>query len=87
MTMLIDSGSDYGRREEPDPDDERERRWEPISFRLILSAAGSLTCVSAAGVTVVPLNILFFFLAIALCGYFVKEALRPRREHPGRRER
>jgi hypothetical protein len=87
MTMLIDSGGHYRRREEPDPDDERERRWEPISFRLILSAAGSLTCVSAAGVTVVPLSIFFFLLAIALCGYFVKEALRPHRERPGRGER
>jgi hypothetical protein len=87
MAMLIDSGGYRGRREEPDPDDERERRWQPISFRLVLSAAASLTCVSAAGVTVAPLNILFFFLAIALCGYFVREALRPDRERPGRRER
>jgi hypothetical protein len=82
--MLIDSGG-YRGRGEPDPDDERERRWEPISLRLLLPAVGSLTCVSAAGVTVSPLNIVFLFLAVALCAYFVKEALRPHeQDRPGR---
>jgi hypothetical protein len=43
LFMLVDT-PDPRYRGDPDPDDERERRWEPISRRLFLPAAGSVSC-------------------------------------------
>jgi len=87
MAMLIDAGG--SRRDRGlDPDEERERRWEPISFRLVLIAVACLTCVSASGVTASPLQFLFAGAAILLCAWFVREALRSSdsgRRRPGRR--
>jgi hypothetical protein len=75
MAMLIETGgSRHGRG--LDPDEERERRWEPISLRLILIAVACLTCVSASGVTTSPLRFLFAAAAILLCAWFAREALR-----------
>ena len=74
--MLVDT-PDPRYRGGPDPDDERERRWEPISRRLLVPAAGSVSCfvvspfaggafaswaLTAAGV--------------ALCAQFVRVSLR-----------
>jgi len=43
LFMLVDT-PDRRYRGGPDPDDERERRWEPISRRLLVPAAGSVSC-------------------------------------------
>ena len=77
MLFLLVDTPDPRYRGGPDPDDERERRWEPISRQLFLPAAGSMSCfvlspfagsefagwaLTAAG--------------IALCAQFVRVSLR-----------
>jgi hypothetical protein len=69
-----------------DPDDERERRWEPISWRQFAPAAGSISCFVFAPVTGGPFpSWLMTVGGIALCAQFVRVTLRedpPRRGRP-----
>jgi hypothetical protein len=50
MLMLIDT-ADPRHGGSPDPDEERERRWEPVSARIFLPAAGAVSCLIASGLT------------------------------------
>jgi hypothetical protein len=84
LFMLID-GSDprYGGF---DPDAERERRWEPISLRQLVPAAGSISCIAVAPVVGDPLASWVLMVGgVALCAQFVRVSLRedpPRRNRP-----
>ena len=89
LFMLIDTPDPRyrgGDDDELDPDAEREQRWEPISRRLFLPAAGSMSCFLASpfvggGFASWALT----FGGVALCGQFVRVSLRddpPRRDRP-----
>ena len=65
----------------PDPDEERERRWEPINWRISVSMTASLLCLIVSGATPTVVTVLLHVAAIALCGYAMRVAW-PRRE-PG----
>lgn len=80
LLMLVDT-PDPRYRDGPDPDDERELRWEPLSRRLFVPAAGSVSCFVLA-----PFAGQFGAWAltaggVALCAQFVRVSLRdaPRR--------
>ena len=67
-----------------DPDAERELRWEPISWRQFVPAAGSISCfVVAPGVGGGPFTSLLLTVGgVALCAQFMRVSLRedrPRR--------
>lgn len=53
----------------PDPDEERERRWEPINWRISVSMTASLLCLIVSGTTSAAVTILLHIAAIALCAY------------------
>src|SRR3954452_22306634 len=53
----------------PDPDEERERRWEPINWRISVPMTASLLCLIVSGTTPVLVTVLLHVLAIALCIY------------------
>lgn len=73
MLMLIDTADPrYGGA--PDPDEERERRWEPISMRIFLPVAGAMTCVVISAVTAPLVTYALNVAAIALCLCFVRAA-------------
>ena len=80
--MLVDT-PDPRYRGDPGPDDERERRWEPISRRLLVPAAGSLTCIALAPIAGSPFaGWALTAGGVALCAQFVRVSLRdvPQRE-------
>jgi hypothetical protein len=78
MLMLIDTDDPrYGGA--PDPDAERERRWEPIGLRLFLPVAGSSSCLILAAVATPALAYALDALAVVLCLVFVRAAW-PRRQ-------
>jgi hypothetical protein len=78
MLMLIDTDDPrYGGA--PDPDAERERRWEPIGLRLLLPVAGSSSCLILAAVATPALAYALDALAVVLCLVFVRAAW-PRRQ-------
>jgi hypothetical protein len=58
----------------PDPDDERERRWEPISLRISLPMTASILCLIVSGATPGVARVLLNVLAIALGAYAVRAA-------------
>jgi hypothetical protein len=58
----------------PDPDEERERRWEPISRRISFPVSLSLLAIIVSPETPTPVGVLLNVLAIALCAYAVKQA-------------
>jgi hypothetical protein len=73
MLMLIHTADGrYGGA--PDPDDERVRRWEPISLRIFLPIAGSLSCIIISAGTGPALSYALDVAAIALCLCFVRAA-------------
>ena len=79
LLMLVDT-PDPRYRDGFDPDDERERRWEPLSRRLLVPAAGSVSCFVVA-----PFAGQFGAWAltaggVALCAQFVRVSLRDRPE-------
>ena len=89
LFMLIDIPDPRyrgGGDQEPDPDAERERRFEPISRRLFLPAAGSMSCFLASPfVGGAPASWALTFGGVALCAHFVRVSLRddpPRRNRP-----
>jgi hypothetical protein len=61
----------------PDPDEERERRWEPISRRLFVPAAGSVSCFAVAPVAGSSFaGWAMTACGVALCARFVQVSLR-----------
>lgn len=81
MLMLIDT-SDH-RRGGSDPDEERRRRWEPISLRILLPVVASFACLIVGGVTPPVVTYALTVLAIALCADAAVAAW-PRRGRPAR---
>jgi hypothetical protein len=65
----------------PDPDEERERRWEPINWRISVSMTASLLCLIVSGATTGIVTVALNVAAIALCALGVRAAL-PRRDGP-----
>ena len=65
MLMLIHTSD--GRRGGPDPDEERRRRWEPISLRILLPVVASFACLIVGGVTPPAVTYALSALAVALC--------------------
>ena len=68
-----------------DPDAQRERRWEPISLRQFVPAAGSISCLTVAPVVGGPLTWVLTVGGVALCAQFVRVSLReapPPRNRP-----
>ena len=63
----------------PDPDEERERRWEPINWRISVSMTLSLLCLIVSGATPLAITVLLNLTAIGLCGYAMRLAWPPRR--------
>jgi hypothetical protein len=63
----------------PDPDEERERRWEPINWRISVSMTVSLLCLIVSGATPLAATIALNLAAIALCVYAARLAWPPRR--------
>src|SRR3954465_9356995 len=64
----------------PDPDEERERRWEPINWRISGPLTLSLLCLICSGVAHGLVNVLLNLAAVALCAYAMRVAWPPRRE-------
>jgi len=63
----------------PDPDEERERRWEPISWRISIPVTLSLLAIIVSAETPTAVSVLLNMTAIALCAYAMKVAW-PRRD-------
>jgi hypothetical protein len=66
----------------PDPDDERERRWQPISRRISVPVFLSIMALIASPQTPVAVSILLNVAAIALCAYAVRQAWPGREVEP-----
>jgi hypothetical protein len=58
----------------PDPDEERERRWEPINWRISVSTAMSLMCLIVSGTTPAGVTVALNVAAIGLCLYAMRIA-------------
>jgi hypothetical protein len=58
----------------PDPDEERERRWEPINWRISVSMTASLLCLIVSGATPTAITVVLHVSAIALCVYAMRIA-------------
>jgi hypothetical protein len=79
MLLLLVDTADRRHEDEPDgPDDERERRWEPIGRALFVPAAASLSCLVVSAVTDPLVSVVLVVLALAFCAQFVRVALRDR---------
>jgi hypothetical protein len=76
LFMLVDT-PDPRYRGEFDPDDERERRWEPIGRHLLVPAAGSVSCFVLAPFAGSPFaGWALTAGGVALCAQFVRVSLR-----------
>jgi hypothetical protein len=65
----------------PDPDEERERRWEPINWRISVSMTLSLICLIVSGTTPRAITIGLNVAAVGLCFYGMRVAWpTPRRD-------
>ncbi len=86
MLFMLINTPDPRYRGGADPDDERERRWEPISRRLFVPAAGSMSCFLVS--PFVGGQFASWALTVggvALCAQFLRASLRedpPRRNRP-----
>jgi hypothetical protein len=63
----------------PDPDEERERRWEPIDWRISVSMTASLLSLIVSGSTPPVVTILLHVSAVVLCAYAMRLAWPSRR--------
>lgn len=63
----------------PDPDEERERRWEPINWRISVSMTASLLCLIVSGATPAAITVLLNVGAVVLCVYAMRLAWPSRR--------
>jgi hypothetical protein len=79
LFMLIDTADRRDAGEPDGPDDERERRWEPIGRELFVPAAASVSCLIVSAVTDPLISVVLVVLALAFCARFVRVALR---DHP-----
>ena len=71
--MLVHTASSrYGG--DPDPDEELERRWQPISQQEFLPMAASVSCFIVSSVTTGATFVLLHVIALALFLCFVKAA-------------
>jgi hypothetical protein len=85
LVMLVDT-PDPRYQGGPDPDDERERRWEPIGWRLLAPAAGSVSCFVLSPFAGGPLaGWVLTAGGVALGAQFVRLSLRD--DGPERRNR
>ena len=73
--MLVDT-PDPRYRGDPDPDEERERRWEPISRRLFVPAVGSMSCFVVSPFAGRFAGWALTAAGVALCAEFVRVSLR-----------
>jgi len=65
----------------PDPDEERERRWEPVNWRISVSMTMSLLCLIVSGATRGLVTVALNVVAVGLCVYAMRVAWPgPRRE-------
>ena len=64
----------------PAPDEERERRWEPINWRISVSMTLSLLCLIVSGTTPLAVTVALNLIAVGLCVYAMRLAWPPRRE-------
>jgi hypothetical protein len=64
----------------PDPDDERERRWEPINWRISVPMTVSLLCLIVSGSTSGVIDVALNLAAVALCVYAMRVAWPTRRD-------
>jgi hypothetical protein len=71
----------------PDPDEERERRWEPVNWRISVSMTLSLMCLIVSGATSGLVTVALNVTAVGLCVYAMRVAWpAPRREARDGRE-
>ena len=75
MLMLIDTPDPRYRGGDEGPDEERERRWEPIPGRLFRSAAGSVSCLIVSSVTAPAVSAVLVLASIVLLVRFVRVAM------------
>jgi len=68
----------------PDPDEERERRWEPVNWRISVTMTLSLLCLIVSGATRGVATVALNIAAIGLCLYAMRVAWpAPRRRGSG----
>jgi hypothetical protein len=58
----------------PDPDEERERRWEPIDWRISVPMTLSLLCLIVSAETSTGVGVALNVAAVALCLYAMRIA-------------
>ena len=58
----------------PDPDEERERRWEPANWRISVSMTVSLMCLIVSGATRGIATVALNVVAVVLCVYAMRLA-------------
>ena len=83
MLMLIDTADHRYRGGDDGPDDERERRWEPIGRRLFYPAAGSVSCLIVSAVTAPLISAVLIVASIGLLVRFVRVAMTEVEPPPG----
>ena len=66
----------------PDPDDERERRWQPISRRISVPVFLSIMALIVSPQTPVFVSIALNVAAIGLCAYAARQAWPAREAEP-----
>jgi hypothetical protein len=71
----------------PDPDDERERRWEPIDWRISVPVTLSLLAIIVSAETPPVVSILLNVAAVLLCAYAIRVAWPKRKPDPAASER
>ena len=71
----------------PDPDDERERRWEPISGRISGPVTRALMALIVSAETPTAIAVVLNLSAIALCAYALWVAWPRRDRDPAALER
>jgi hypothetical protein len=67
----------------PDPDEERERRWEPINWRISVSMTASLLCLIVSATTPAAITVVLHVGAVVLCVYAMRLAWPSRRRAEG----
>jgi hypothetical protein len=85
LFMLVDTTDRRYESDSDGPDDERERRWEPLGRALFVPAAASVSCLIVSAVTDPLISLALVVLALAFCAQFVRVALRDRPSAGGRR--
>ena len=63
----------------PDPDEEREHRWEPIDWRISVSMTVSLLSLIVSAATPAVITVLLHVVAVVLCIYAMRLAWPARR--------